>query len=138
MSLLKFLFSRKNTHSDQLSPLEHNDALYTRFYHDLHNEALPTVPEPTEKEIEEYKKEKEKLISKPFFDNADMTKLQANHSIPIEIDIWVDKIFKYYFADLEPVLGGIHGCNGARKDLYKLKGYTWYSNSKLSPHVIFD
>ena len=70
------------------------------------------------------------------FDNT--KGLQANYDIPVEIDIWVDKVFSYYFDDLKLMLGLYRRCDGARKELYKHKGYTWYSISELYPTVEFD
>ncbi len=121
-------------------PHEHNSALFERFYHDLENGTLPQIPDPTEAEIAEYTRKKDKRLSKddPLFSAANMTKLLENHSIPVEADIWADKVFEHYFDDLIPVLGLVYQSEAARRDLYRYKGYTWHTIIELYPAVIFD
>ena len=122
------------------SPYEYDTALFDRFYRDLENNALPVIPDPTQAEIQAYKATRMslKFDCGPLSDSVDPEKLEENHSIPVEVDIWVDKVFNSYFADLKPMMGLVHRCQGAKKLLYKYKGYTWHSISELYPTVDFD
>ena len=67
-----------------------------------------------------------------------MPEASANNSIPIEVEIWVDKIFDMYFKDLFPEFGQVHKCYAIRKKLYKYKGYTCYSFIDVHPGVRVD
>ena len=123
---------------DKQSPVEYDDALFARFYRDLRSNALPTIPEPTQKEITKYKNKRKEMASNRLNDSTNIEALKSNYSIPVEIDIWVDKVFAYYFDDLIPYLGLVHSCQGAKRELYKYKGYTWYTLSELHPFIMFD
>ena len=125
---------------DALDPYEYNTVLFDKFYHDLNNNKLPKIPNPTKAEIREYIRRKNESLKKEesSSDSVDMSKLLENNSIPVEVDIWVDKVYDYYFRSLEPMLGMVHWCEGARKALYRHKGYTWHTISELYPYIIFD
>ena len=120
--------------------MEFNSLLFGRFYRDLERNTLPVIPRPTASEIEDYKIKKEKRCSKSdnFYKYLDWGKAEANNSIPIEVEIWVDKIFDIYFKDLFPVFGQVHKCYAIRKKLYRYKGYNWYSFRELHPGVRVD
>ena len=120
------------------SPVEYNTKLLEKLYEDLKNDNLPDIQDSTMEEIEKYKREKRERSNHLISPNVDEEKMQSNLSIPAEVDMWVDKIFEYYLGDWKPMLGGVHPCNGARKALYRYKGYNWYSISELYPTVIFD
>lgn len=122
--------------SQLLSPIEYNQALFARFDHDMKNNTLPKIPEPTQAKIAEYERSHRGHYF--FLGNPDMNKLRVNESIPVKVSIWVDTVFNYYFDDLQPMLGLTHRCNSARKSLYKYKGYTWYTVSEINPGVMFD
>ena len=119
---------------------KHNDALFDRFYEDFENNALPAIPEPTDLELEAARAERESKLSSTYrsADSVDIYKLEVNNSIPVEVEIWVDKIFKIYFGELMPLLGLVHQCDRVREELYNYKGYTWYTYSELYPDVLFD
>lgn len=122
---------------------EYNSALFDWFYNDLRNNQLPTIPSPTQAEIIEYNREREARLSKisaPATEETwyDPEKIKANESIPIEIVIWVDKVYNYYFESLRQQLGVIYGCDGARASLYEYKGYHYYTVSETHPHVYVD
>ena len=95
---------------------------------------MPHFHDPTKEERDKYGKEKEKKMMKlkngSLSDNLIEDRLYSNYRIPIEIDIWVDKVFEYYFHNLEPMRGLVHWTEGARKRLYESKGYKWYGIMK--------
>lgn len=123
-----------------LSPYEHNTALFDRFYNDLKNDALPEVSGPKQSEIKQYTEKRNQSLpaDDPLAGSLSRNLMQENNSIPVEVDIWVDKVYNHYFADLKPMMGLVHMCEGARKELYKYKGYTWHTISELYPTVHFD
>ena len=105
--------------------IQENSALFERFNKDLKNNALPIIPKPTFSEIVAYKVKRAESFDSNFLTGvSDMKKQNRNNSIPIEAEIWVDKVFKIYFDDLIPMSGLVHWCDGAKKDLYKYLGYT--------------
>ena len=118
---------------------DHNEELFAKFYANLKNGTLPTIPTPTFFEVLRYKRKRKKQIkgNSPF-EGIDRDKLLANHAIPVEVEIWVDKVFDYYFESLIPMLGLVHWCQGAKKALYKYRGYDWYTMMELYPDVYFD
>lgn len=122
------------------NPHEHNSALFERFYRDLENNALPEIPSPTQAEIIDYTRRRAESLTAegPISDSFDRNLLQENHSIPVEVDIWVDKVYSYYFSNLISVLGLVVSCEGARGSLYKYRGYNWHSIFELYPTVLFD
>ena len=135
------LYSR---HSQDDQPIaEYNRSLFDRFYNDLKNNQLPTIPSPTQTEIKEYSRKREARLSRisaPATEETwyDPEKIKANESIPIEIVIWVDKVYDYYFDSLRQQLGVIHRCQSARASLYRYKGYRYYTISQTHPHDHVD
>ena len=121
---------------------KHNRRLFHKFYKDMDRNYLPHFHDPTKEERDKYGKEKEKKMMKlkngSLSDNLIEDRLYSNYRIPIEIDIWVDKVFEYYFHNLEPMRGLVHWTEGARKRLYESKGYKWYGIDELHVDVIFD
>ena len=128
---------------DGQSIAEYNNSLFDRFYNDLRNDQLPMIPSPTQAEIMEYNRKREARLSRisaPATEETwyDPEKIKANESIPIEVVIWVDKVYKYYFDSLRRQLGVIHGCEGARASLYRYKGYRYYTISQTHPHIYVE
>lgn len=132
ISLLKEKEKIKET-----SPLDYNHYLCHVFFRDLKRNKLPCIPEPSKDEISEYMKKNCRRESN-LSSYGDISRIESNASIPIEIKIWVDKIYDYYFYDLVPILGMAHLSQGAIKALYDHKGYKWYTFSECYPGVIFD
>ncbi len=124
----------------EINDYDYNNILFDKFYHDLNNNKLPKIPNPTKKEIMKYTQMKNESLKKAesSSESVDMSKLLENNSIPVEVDIWVDKVYNYYFNSLKHMLGMFRWCDGARKALYQYKGYTWYTASELYPDIIFD
>lgn len=126
------------------SPFETNSALFEQFRHDLENNMLPEIPNPTKFEIIYYAFQrhyalKKCLTEKDSLSNVlDQDLLRENNAIPIEVEIWVNKVYDYYFSSMLPMFGMIHFSEGARKQLYKYKGYNWHTISELHPGVRFD
>ncbi len=121
-------------------PYEYNSALFQQFYHDLENNTLPEIPDPTQTEIMNYTQKRRELLTRKnsLSNSIDVNLLLENNAIPVEVEIWVEKVFCHYFDRLTPVLGLVHWCERARKALYKYKGYTWHTISELHPNVLFD
>ena len=135
------LYSNHPQHGQSIA--EYNRSLFDWFYNDLRNDQLPTIPSPTQAEIMEYRREREARLSRisaPATEEKwyDPEKIKANESIPIEIVIWVDKVYNYYFESLRRQFGVIHWCDGARASLYRHKGYHYYTVSETHPHVYVD
>ena len=118
-----------------LPPYEYDKILFEKFYRDLDNNTLPEISDPTQAEIKEYTLKRYSRTSQLDVDEA---LLQENNSIPVEVAIWVEKVFDYYFSDLKPLMGLVHWCEGAKKKLYEYKGYTWHTIAELYPDVCFD
>ena len=139
MRLFGLLKSKKNNQTEK-DPFEFDKALFDQFYHDLKNNKLPKVSKPRRSEIEKYTQRKTERLAKrkPSTDSTIEDLWSENNSIPVEIDIWVDKVYEHYFADLKPMRGLIHWCEGARRALYKYKGYTWHTISELNPGTYLD
>ncbi len=116
------------------SPIEYNQKKFKKFYDDLNKDNLPSFPKPTEKEIRKYMEKREEVLMR-FNENE---KVIQNNSIPVEVCIWVDKVYNYYLSDLKPLLGMVHGCENARKELYQYKGYIWFTASECHPEIDFD
>ena len=125
---------------EKQSDIESNMALFRRFEEDLRNDKLPVVSNPTLIEILSYTLKRRIVLRKKEFlsDALDKKKLRSNFAIPVEVDIWVDKVYSYYFDTLIPVMGLIHFCESSRAELYKYKGYSWYTVEELYPTVYFD
>ncbi len=119
---------------------EFNAILFERFSRDFERHAFPAVPRPTAEEIEAYKKQREERASENsrFYSNLDFEKLEIKNKIPIEVEIWVDKVYNMYLGDLFPMFGQAHRCFAARKRLYKYRGFTWYNFAELHPGVMVD
>lgn len=130
----KRINKKANERVQSESALEYNQKKFDKFYDDLNKDTLPNIPEPTEEEIRKYMEKCEKELLR-FKDNE---KVIQNNSIPIEVCIWVDKVYDYYLSDLKHQFGVIHRCEAARKNLYQYKGYTWYTISECHPEIIFD
>ena len=122
------------------NPYEYDKTMFSKFYHDLENNALPEIPDPTQNEIMDYTRKRTERLTKKCLLSDDVNEafLQENNSIPVNVDIWVDKVYSHYFDNLMPMLGLVHWCEGARKALYKYKGYTWHTINELYPTILFD
>ena len=120
----------------------HNSKLFDKFSKDIDRNSLPHFRDPTKEEIDKYSKEKEKemmtMKTGSLSDNLVEDRLYSNYRIPIEVDIWVDKVFEHYFHNLKPMLGLVHWTEEAKKRLYKSKGYDWYGIEELHVGVMFD
>ena len=121
---------------------KHNSRLFHEFYKDMDRNSLPHFHDPTKEEIDKYIEEKERKMmtmkTGTMSDNLIKERLNLNYRIPVEVDIWVDKVFEHYFHDLELMRGLVHWTEDARKRLYKCKGYKWYAIDELFEGVIFD
>ena len=128
----------KDTQKD--SSFEYNSALFDTFHHDLQNNLLPEIPDPTQSEIMNYTQERNEKLSHIESESGlvNMKSLMENNAIPVEVEIWVDKVYSYYFNELKPLLGMVHWCQGAKKQLYMYRGYTWHTIDELYPDIIFD
>ncbi len=71
-------------------------------------------------------------------DDVNVNFLMENMAIPVEVVIWVDKVYEHYFDNLMPMMGLVHWCEGARKALYTYRGNKWHTISELYPLVHFD
>lgn len=116
-----------------IDPLEHNEKLFERFWDDLQNDKLHIIKD---REIKKYIK-----LYNQHKENVDPNineKQRANLDIPVEIRIWVDRVYHYYFHDLQPLIGGVHGTESVIKALYRYKGYNYYTIQECHPEIIFD
>ena len=99
------------------------------------------VPEPPKKETSD-SDNNEPSLNDALFDfgnKEDRTKkIMVNDSIPSWVGIWVDAVYNYYFSDLKPQFGSAYACIGERKALFRYKGYEWYSEADLNPHISYD
>ena len=150
MKILELLGIKKKTPKSEVnaeetaekpSVIDYNSAIFERFYKDLENNTLPKIQAPKRAEIEKYTKEREQRSAKENrieTDFVDERKIQANQAIPVDVEIWVDKVYDHYFKKLKPMMGLVHGCGEARKALYKYQGYDWYDITEIYPLVHFD
>lgn len=119
---------------------DYNAAVFEAFYEDLKNDNLPIILDPTPEEIEEYTRKREE---KPDGNGRYAKYLgsgfsKKNSSIPVEVEIWVDKVCDCYFHDLVSVLGLVHQIEDAKQALYKSKGYHYYRLRDLNSGVCVD
>lgn len=117
-----------------------NAAVFEAFYEDLQNDNLPEIPDPTQEEIEEYTRKREE---RPNGSDRSAQYMRSgfsgeNSSIPVEVEIWVDKVCDYYFHDLVSVLGLVHRCEDAKQALYKSRGYHYYRLRDRNSGVCVD
>lgn len=136
---------KAQTHTESYSYEEackFNDALFARYHADMEKGTLPTFPAPTAEEIAKCISEKSKRMPSAYDDPSalrpDMEILKENNAIPAEVDIWVNKVCDYYFADMKHVFGRPFPTAGVKKELYKLKGYEWHTAKEIYPSVHFD
>lgn len=141
MSILDFFRRRKRGGSfDPMDNYAYNHRLYDRFERDLRRHALPRFPDPTPAQIAKRMRERQENAQKQCvgMTNEAYAKLLTNLAIPVEVDIWVDKVIDHYFDKFRTVMGMGGMTAAARAQLYKYRGYTWYSYQELHPDVIFD
>ena len=133
-------YSNSAAKTNPVTPYAYDTALFDQFYNDLKQNALPEIPNPTQTEIMEYTRERDEMMKKKnsISDDVNVNFLMENMAIPVEVEIWVDKVYKHYFDKLMPMMGLVHWCEGARKALYTYRGYKWHTISELYPLVHFD
>ncbi len=135
----------KRAKGKEYSAFDYNCALFEEFNNDLKKGSFPRVPKASKSEMIEYEKRREEdlhfldqCLSAGEISKLSYEKEKSNQEIPVEIEIWVEKIYSHYFSELKPMLGEVHWCEGAKKQLYEYKGYTWYTISEIYPDICFD
>ena len=129
----------------KMSAFDYNMMLFEKFYHDLENGLLPDLPEPTQEMILEGTKKREEELrwvdkhypaGKDFGKRGEMQR--ANAEVPVMVNLWVKQMMEYYFADMRDMLGmtGLYG--DAKKRLYELRGYSWYTTQEIYPGLLID
>ena len=119
---------------------EYNRFLLRQVKKDLEMNHLPVFPKPGADEIRDYERSRaEKLREIDNYQNPDAKKKAlANQFIPIEDEIWVDKVVSFYLAGYARHIGSVHIYDAVRKELYKKRGYDWYARSEIFPKIHFD
>jgi hypothetical protein len=142
--MFKSLKKKKEQDNNVYNGFDHNLTLITKLFRDIENSTLCEIAEITNEEIEVVRAYRNKIkpdspkYQEPYYAKDVKQMLEKNLLIPIEVEVWVNKVIDFYLKDATPVMGMCHSIWKAKKQLFDYKGYEWYSPKDLEPGTMFD